>query len=580
MVTKKNYVVSIEMEYFVTEHTFTLHYTGLDIGRDRIIQISILKLDQNEKPANLFDTYIHPGEDICRIYKTDAYKKHKISPDILSGKPSFKEKANDIIEFLEDVDFVAGHNVLFDWDMLRLEFRILERQENEKTLNDRFLDLPFKLVDTLRTTLHCFPSFKRHNLPFIADKFSIKARKCHTVTYKWTSDNNSEEADEQTEVCVEQKPVALQSHDSVTDVLFMEKILKFCLRKLKININEIPESYPQFLIDKSLIIQAEKLIDKKVSEEEYIQLGELAKKYMNVCFPFKGKLLQDLKKYDLHRVMTDSFMSSDHPSFVDKRNAMIYQSVFYSPPKKKEKHELANLPLSFDNTARRKLEFNKTTEGNLANKNTGDVVSDPLLNSESATTTTEYKRKHPMIEESSKLDGNIASKNGTTNSPASVKSSSYSLPKQIKIDSSTTELPHKENDTGIKCDQNPDVKLDQGKASGVKRRLQFCQELTSQNAEKQGDKMLDQSESCLPLTYSAVSVSSEKVKMLDVPYEPLDNELKEFHSLLSQRWDPLDQLLTQIPDESNHQVLSSRGTEQARKYYSTKGLVEDVNKIL
>ena len=443
-------MVPILMEYFVTEHTFTLHYTGLDIGRDRITQISILKLDQNGKPTNLFDTYIHPGEALYRIYETDDYKQHKIFPDILSGKPSFKEKANDIIEFLEDVDFVAGHNVLFDWDMLRLEFRILEKQESEKTLNDRFLDLPFKLVDTLRTTLHCFPSFKKHNLPFLANKFSIKAHKCHTVTYKWTSGNHSEVADEQTELCVEEKLIALRNHDSVTDVLFTEKILKFCLQKLKININEIPESYPQFLIDKSLIIQAEKLIDKKVSEEEYIQLGELARTYMNVCFPFKGKLLQDLKKYDLHRVMTDSFMSSDHPSFMDKRNRVIYESVLYSPPKKKETHKLANLPISFDNTVRRKLEFDKTTEGNLANENTNDIVSDPLLNSENVTTATENKRILPMIEESYKLDGNVVSKNVTTDSPAIVKFSSCSPPKQMKIDSSPTELPHKENGTGIK----------------------------------------------------------------------------------------------------------------------------------
>ena len=104
----------------------------------------------------------------------------------------------------------------------------------------------------------------------------------------------------------------------------------------------------------------------------------------------------------------------------------------------------------------------------------------------------------------------------------------------------------------LKGDQNLDVKLDQSEASGVKRRLKFCQELTSQNAEKQGEKMLGRNEGCLPLAYATVSISSGKVKMADVLCEPLDNDLKEFSSLLCQRSDILDQLLTQIRDEVNH----------------------------
>ena len=493
---------------------------------------------------------------------------------------------------------------MYDWDMLRHEFQLLDQQDNRletdketscqskgatrnKGVNswiNKFLNLPFKLVDTYRVALHCFPSLERHNLPFLANTFSIRAEECQTVTYRWKSRHSSAQEEKWSEICVEEKCTPLQGHNAIADVLITEKVFKLCLEKLMVSVREIAESYPQFLIDKSLVIQVENYIDKAISEEELFHLGELAKTYMNVRFPCKGSVLKDMKKYDIHRVISGSFMSKPNPSFVDKRNALIYKSVMYSPPKTKRTEELQSPPLNFDSTARgsemkRKLHFEEEKDGEAVNENTttrlpDSVASDAPSNIRNLTGVHEIRRKLPFDQEAGEVDDKAANENIVAKFPDIINRSSCGSPsKQIKIDDSTTGtlLPAEKRGSNVESGENPPVESCKSKVPEVKMKRNLSEEVTCRGEETQYNKIVNQNAVSLPVTCSSASTSSEEAKMEDIPGKSLEKNLQEFQDLLSQSADSLQQILSQIPHGSNTEMLSSTETEQKRKQDNRKG---------
>src|SRR5258707_8653500 len=93
--------------------------TGLSVTRDRIIEIGILRVENN---------------CLARSYQTVLNPEMYISPSIQSmtgittreieKAPSFYEIRDDIQEILADCVFVA-HNVRFDYGFMRNEFRRL-----------------------------------------------------------------------------------------------------------------------------------------------------------------------------------------------------------------------------------------------------------------------------------------------------------------------------------------------------------------------------------------------------------------------------------------------------------------------
>lgn len=96
---------------------FDLETTGNDIVHDRIIEITILRIEPNQKES-LHTYLVNPQIPI----PLTASKIHHITDDMVKDKQTFKEIAHTIFNLFEGAD-IAGFNVLkFDIPLLAEEF--------------------------------------------------------------------------------------------------------------------------------------------------------------------------------------------------------------------------------------------------------------------------------------------------------------------------------------------------------------------------------------------------------------------------------------------------------------------------
>ena len=94
-----------------------LETTGLDVINDRIIEISMIKIDINNKETNK-TIRINPEIPISR----ESSLIHGLYYDDIKNCPSFKKTSKEIFEFINKYD-IGGFNVLkFDLPMLIEEF--------------------------------------------------------------------------------------------------------------------------------------------------------------------------------------------------------------------------------------------------------------------------------------------------------------------------------------------------------------------------------------------------------------------------------------------------------------------------
>ena len=116
---------------------FDLETTGVNVGRDHIIQISMLRVNPNGvnrtktefiRPADENGVTIHIPEESTLI--------HGITDADVADKPTFKEKAMEIAEFRGDSDLAGYNSNKFDVPMLVEEFM---RAKCQFSLNKRFL---------------------------------------------------------------------------------------------------------------------------------------------------------------------------------------------------------------------------------------------------------------------------------------------------------------------------------------------------------------------------------------------------------------------------------------------------------
>lgn len=96
---------------------FDLETTGTDISNDRIVEISLLKLNpDNSEELNTF--LINPGIPI----PPGATAVHGISDKDVADKPIFLTLAPEILKIISNSD-LCGYNLLkFDLPILRMEF--------------------------------------------------------------------------------------------------------------------------------------------------------------------------------------------------------------------------------------------------------------------------------------------------------------------------------------------------------------------------------------------------------------------------------------------------------------------------
>ena len=96
---------------------FDLETTGLNVGVDRIVEISLLKLHPNQK-EEIKTFRVNPEMPISE----ESSAIHGISDEDVADKPTFKQLASEIGRFMEGCD-LSGFNLLkFDIPMLVEEF--------------------------------------------------------------------------------------------------------------------------------------------------------------------------------------------------------------------------------------------------------------------------------------------------------------------------------------------------------------------------------------------------------------------------------------------------------------------------
>jgi DNA polymerase-3 subunit epsilon len=97
---------------------FDIESTGLNVLRDRILQLAIIKFQKNSNQPEELSMLINPGVPISE----EAFQVHGISAKDLSNKPVFAQVADKIFKFIGDADLAGYNSNRFDIPMLVEEF--------------------------------------------------------------------------------------------------------------------------------------------------------------------------------------------------------------------------------------------------------------------------------------------------------------------------------------------------------------------------------------------------------------------------------------------------------------------------
>lgn len=97
---------------------FDLEATGLNVVRDRIVQIALIKYSKGNPEPQELEMMINPGMPIS----PEAMAVHGITPEMLRNKPTFEQVAQQIFDFIGDADLSGYNSDRFDVPMLMEEF--------------------------------------------------------------------------------------------------------------------------------------------------------------------------------------------------------------------------------------------------------------------------------------------------------------------------------------------------------------------------------------------------------------------------------------------------------------------------
>lgn len=98
---------------------FDIEATGLNVVRDRIVQIALIKYFKNNKKApEELTMLINPGVPIS----LEAMAVHGITPKDVANKPTFQQVADRLLEFIGNADLAGYNSNRFDIPLLMEEF--------------------------------------------------------------------------------------------------------------------------------------------------------------------------------------------------------------------------------------------------------------------------------------------------------------------------------------------------------------------------------------------------------------------------------------------------------------------------
>ncbi len=136
---------------------FDIESTGLNVLRDRIVQIALVKYFKNGSPPEEKSYLINPGIPIS----IEAMNVHGITPKDVARKPTFQMVAQEIYDFIGNADLGGYNSNRFDVPMLMEEF---DRAGIEFTVSKR------RLIDVQRIFYKMEPRTLRAALRFYCDK--------------------------------------------------------------------------------------------------------------------------------------------------------------------------------------------------------------------------------------------------------------------------------------------------------------------------------------------------------------------------------------------------------------------------
>ena len=113
---------------------FDLETTGVDVSKDRIVEIAIVKVNPNQSTETK-TMRINPTIPIPK----EASKIHGIYDEDIKDAPTFKQIAKDIVKFIEGCDLAGYNSNQFDIPLLAEEF--LRADVDFSVKNRKFVDV-------------------------------------------------------------------------------------------------------------------------------------------------------------------------------------------------------------------------------------------------------------------------------------------------------------------------------------------------------------------------------------------------------------------------------------------------------
>ena len=140
------------------EIVFDTETTGLD-PRDghRMVEFAGIEMHERAATGRFLHFHLNPG----RAMPAEAEAVHGLTDAFLRDKPSFREKAGELLDFLGDAILVA-HNAQFDMRFLNFELETAGLPPLESG----------RVVDTLDLARKRFPGAK-HSLDALCSRFGI-----------------------------------------------------------------------------------------------------------------------------------------------------------------------------------------------------------------------------------------------------------------------------------------------------------------------------------------------------------------------------------------------------------------------
>ncbi len=135
--------------------------TGSRVNHDRIIEIGILRVENNQL-VRTYQQLINPETYISPFIEQITH----ISTNDVVNAPTFEEIKEEILEVLDGCVFVA-HNVRFDYGFLKNEFRRFGHQFAPKHFC------------TVKLSKALFPQYTHHNLDALMQRFNIECENRH-----------------------------------------------------------------------------------------------------------------------------------------------------------------------------------------------------------------------------------------------------------------------------------------------------------------------------------------------------------------------------------------------------------------